>query len=74
MFNEKERKEDSDALLNSVTQEEVSAKKTLEDHRIKNSENTENVNGYPYINEFSFKMDASSSEKIMFYKTLMKNC
>ena len=37
-------------------------------HRIKNSENTENVNGYPYINEFSFKMDASYSEKIMFYK------
>lgn len=37
-------------------------------HRIPNSENTENVNGYAYINEFSFKMDASSSEKIMFYK------
>lgn len=37
-------------------------------HRIKNSEKTEDVNGYPYVNEFSFKMDASSSEKIMFYK------
>lgn len=37
-------------------------------HRIPNSENTENVNGYAHINEFSFKMDSSSSEKIMFYK------
>ena len=37
-------------------------------HRIPNSENTENVNKYSYVNEFSFKMDASSSEKIMFYK------
>lgn len=37
-------------------------------HRTPNSENTEKVNGYPHINKFSFKMDASSSEKIMFYK------
>lgn len=37
-------------------------------HRTPNSENTENVNGYAYINQFSFKMDAASSEKIMFYK------
>lgn len=37
-------------------------------HRIPNSENTENINNYSYINGFSFKMDSSSSEKIMFYK------
>lgn len=36
--------------------------------RIENSEKTEKINGYSYINEFSFKMDTSSSEKIIFYK------
>ncbi len=42
-------------------------------HRIPNSEQTEMVDGHNYINEFSFKMNASSSEKIMFYKNNPKN-
>ena len=38
-------------------------------HRIENSEKKEQIDGFDYINEFTFKMDASSSEKIMFYKS-----
>ena len=37
-------------------------------HRIPNSEKTEVINNFNYVNEFSFKMDASSSAKVMFYK------
>ena len=37
-------------------------------HRITNSAKEEKINGYNYVNEFSFKMSASSSEKVMFYK------
>ena len=36
--------------------------------RIPNSEQTESINNFNYVNEFSFKMTASSSEKVMFYK------
>lgn len=36
--------------------------------RLPESLNTEKVDGYDHVNEFSFKMDSSSSEKIMFYK------
>lgn len=38
-------------------------------HRIENSEKKEQIDGFDYINEFTFKMDVSSSEKIMFYKS-----
>ena len=37
-------------------------------HRNTGSETLEKVNNYNYVSGFSFKMDASSSEKIMFYK------
>lgn len=37
-------------------------------HRQPNSETEEEIEGYSYVNGFSFKMDASSSEKVMFYK------
>lgn len=37
-------------------------------HKLPGTENTEAVNHYEYVSGFSFKMDASSSEKIMFYK------
>ena len=36
--------------------------------RIPNSERTESIDNFNYVNEFSFKMNASSSEKVMFYK------
>ena len=36
--------------------------------KIPNSEKTEVINNFNYVNEFSFKMDASSSAKVMFYK------
>ena len=38
-------------------------------HRIANSEKKEQIDGFDYVNEFTFKMDASSSEKIIFYKS-----
>lgn len=37
-------------------------------NRIANSRKTININGYSYVNEFAFKMEASSSNKIVFYK------
>lgn len=37
-------------------------------HRLENSENTEKVDGYAHVSGFAFKMDTSSSEKILFYK------
>lgn len=36
--------------------------------RIAGSEKTESINNFNYVKEFSFKMDASSSEKVLFYK------
>lgn len=36
--------------------------------RLSNSEKIEKINGFNYVSGFSFKMDASSSEKILFYK------
>lgn len=41
-------------------------------HRIADSEKKETINNYEYVNQFSFKMDASSSEKIIFYKADIK--
>ena len=38
-------------------------------HKVANSERTERIDGFDYVNEFTFKMDASSSEKVMFYKS-----
>ena len=37
-------------------------------NRLSNSAKTTNINGYAYVNEFAFKMEASSSNKIIFYK------
>lgn len=36
--------------------------------RLSGSEKTEVINNFNYINEFTFKIDATSSEKILFYK------
>ena len=36
--------------------------------KISGSEQTETIDGFNYVKEFSFKMEASSSEKVMFYK------
>lgn len=61
----KERKEDSDALLNSVIEEEVSAKKTLEDHRIKNSDELEKtLNNLEKIEIEKVLLDKISDKKI----------
>lgn len=38
-------------------------------NRIINSETTEKINNYNYVNGFSFNMDAASNNKIIFYKT-----
>lgn len=38
-------------------------------NRISNSQQTTSINGYSYVNQFAFKMEASSSNKIIFYKT-----
>ena len=38
-------------------------------NRITNSETTEKINNYNYVNGFSFIMDAASNNKIIFYKT-----
>ena len=37
-------------------------------HRIPNSQTTVDVNGYSYVNSYKFKIDATSSEKVIFYK------
>lgn len=37
-------------------------------NRIENSETTTTINGYTYISGYKFKIDATSSEKIIFYK------
>lgn len=37
-------------------------------HRIPDSETTVDVNGYSYVNSYKFKIDATSSEKVIFYK------
>lgn len=37
-------------------------------NRISNSEQTEKIDNFNYVNKFSFKMNASSSEKVLFYK------
>lgn len=37
-------------------------------HRVSNSEKTQQLNGFPYISGYQFKIDATSSEKIVFYK------
>ena len=37
-------------------------------HMISGSEQLQKVNGFDYVSGFSFKMDASSSEKILFFK------
>ena len=36
--------------------------------KIAGSEQTETIDNFDYVKEFSFKMEASSSEKVMFYK------
>lgn len=36
--------------------------------KLSGSEKIEKINGFNYVSGFSFKMDASSSEKILFYK------
>lgn len=38
-------------------------------NRVTNSETIQTINGYRYVNGFSFKMEASSNAKIIFYKT-----
>lgn len=38
-------------------------------NRISNSETTEVIDNYNYVNGFTFKMEASSNKKIIFYKT-----
>lgn len=42
-------------------------------NRIENSETTTTINGYTYINGYKFKVDATSSEKIIFYKANKNN-
>ena len=37
-------------------------------HRISGSEGTTSVGGFNYVNKYSFKVNATSSEKILFYK------
>lgn len=37
-------------------------------HRIPGSESKINVNGHPYVNGYKFKVDATTSEKVIFYK------
>ena len=38
-------------------------------NRVNNSETTQTISGSSYVNGFSFKMEASSNAKIIFYKT-----
>lgn len=38
-------------------------------HRIDNSEKTDVIDNYEYISEYKFKVPATSSEKILFYKS-----
>ena len=42
-------------------------------NRVTNSETTETINGSTYVNGFTFKMEASSNAKIIFYKTDSSN-
>lgn len=42
-------------------------------HRISDSETTTTLNGYTYVTGYQFKVDATSSEKILFYKADRKN-
>ena len=37
-------------------------------HRLTGSEQTVTIDGYQYVTKFTFKVDATSSEKIIFYK------
>lgn len=42
-------------------------------HRIKNSEKTIKIKGHDYISKYTFNINATSSEKVLFYKDLPSN-
>lgn len=70
----KEKKEDSDTLLNSVIEEEVSAKKSLEDHRIRNNDELEKtLNNLEKMEIEKVLLDNISDEKITDKVVTLKN-
>ena len=41
---------------------------TANEYLNKTAETTQQINGYTYVNSFTYKLDAISSSKIIFYK------